>query len=1395
MLIIDSKRINVYPVDNKETLLNRIAYTFNVMPNNINIKTNYDVAECINEEKCELEIEILKNYYTKHIQDNINNDFGTIITEFAILYDKEKLSEKFPLTLEHMIYELIFYMDDYEAHKRNINYSIIDYSIVYTRNSTKEQQEFIFLGLVSLFEKLNIRDEKHFSDEFNIYLKKFINDINKFNCDVNTELKNLKNIDLLANTITLSEFFVTKIEYQFNLKIKYNLMELFNRFRVNNDYVIVKYQEYFKCYTQFNYENFKRIEYNYKIGTLSFSPMRDNNTIYIIQVLKKGNELNTKRYKYKIITIAESNIPYNYTVHIQTEVNECTLNTQEKLLGYSIVKNEIITLLTNFTKTMYRVNLLTPQEKKEFNFKMQNYKAISIRGNYKISNYTIIDSLFTDFIFNTPQWRYFININDNRHKKDKKASKKNQLKAYYNHHDIESTVNITKKFISFLHQKPKSLVNDKIVNIPGFDIGQNYIKISIDIKNSKNIERHFRWIFTKLFSDYKTNEEKLYIIYKSYLLPDEYKKLTKLLYKKNKKTEINETLENIEPQLYVANYSLHCGGVRKPIIINDAKQRRMYIKQTFFNNEGSDDDGEDSDEDDRKGSDDDDRKGSDDDRKGSDDDDRKGSDDDGGSSDDEKKGSDDEKYNFYEMLFPKKKIIINDTDGNPVIINPQYYVAGGESMIYKYPGISENKLANKSIFPYIPCTYTTPQVGIAGSLYDIYMRDDTKTRNENNPNYISKNAEHILRQSGDMPKRGYLPSSMQKIFDQDHHKYNKVSIPISPNSILWCLETAVRGVPQNEEYVINIRRKLHKSIHIETVLQENPDVNKDELIHVLNTVDEFLDVNIYISLLEYYYECNIHLISSVDIKKSKNFSIDSIFVLPSNIKSTYYKNYKYSNNIFIYVHNKGKKATNYLEYNHYELIGVNTPRNSDNFPLICVISKQITDSTPKKQFIFQDEKLITAVTEYYKYFYIDKLVNYQEFKPSKNYELTHQYIDLYGKVRGLYIKTPDNAIIFFYTLPPMSPYNLPYQEKEYSDGNIFTQSYASVFKFIKDTQIVIQEKVKEIFNDATRYGLHGTYENINIYIPSVNCGDMDSSDNFLSNLKTITYLEIPEFTMTIQEDSELKIYNHKQMIIKKILDLTYERFSIYLYLNKIKIQDNFIELFKNFYIDFFNKNYYINNNVDYTINLITNEIVGLINKSNLIVITNKVLLQLSKHLSMLYTNNISIFEYPYKQRIMFSNAKHFFKKVENEIIMESESVFNIWYTNKIKSLSYNIIYDEIQIDKNSYFIYFNFNQGDVVYKYLATKYYYGNIEDEEKHNEKDSILESKDDAIERIKNHIIKSYIQPIDIKDVYVTIYSYDLVNKTIKLITSEQVKSVHLIFLTYLYNNRDILLWMKKI
>lgn len=310
--------------------------------------------------------------------------------------------------------------------------------------------------------------------------------------------------------------------------------------------------------------------------------------------------------------------------------------------------------------------------------------------------------------------------------------------------------------------------------------------------------------------------------------------------------------------------------------------------------------------------------------------------------------------------------------------------------VYKYPGVRENILPNSDVYPYIPCCFKTDQSNKPKFIKYYGIKERTRTEQIRlittlkvlNPSFF-----------------GILPKPIEDIFTSINlnKSFARYGVSHEKDSFIECLNVALST---------NYSREDLLKINISLCMQENPSLTQREIEAQIRSRSVYLDPRKYIRLAERLFDVNIYV-----------FDVHGV-VIPNHVMGYYMSVPINRKCIAIYEHRENQVC---------ELVAEWDVQNSE---FEFVFSKRWTQ-------VFT--RLIDS--SYIQWIGANKLYRYSI--PEYVSDARGQYIDMYGKVRGLLLNINSHDV--FIETSPIMPLNIPlaYRPTDQSEqiNSLFTSKY------------------------------------------------------------------------------------------------------------------------------------------------------------------------------------------------------------------------------------------------------------------------------------------------------------------------------------------------------------------
>ncbi len=353
--------------------------------------------------------------------------------------------------------------------------------------------------------------------------------------------------------------------------------------------------------------------------------------------------------------------------------------------------------------------------------------------------------------------------------------------------------------------------------------------------------------------------------------------------------------------------------------------------------------------------------------------------------------------------------------------NPKWNIVCPEDS-YPFPGVKyNNDLHNKDIYKGLPCCFKKDQLNSESNYKDLYIKESSK--------YIAK-GDHIIKTDkiAKVDSFGLLPASIVSLISQYSDKSGdilRMGVPRSLNSLLHCMSIAINDPKyikskNKEKYVENLRNVISVNTNPSLIKQEMYDFSDEEIKSQINDNDIFFDPNLFYRAVEESYNVNLYIFapsSNEKVRLKSKSESDGVMELP-RFKLIYAKSPRLERQCILVYKTLGSESDN-LFYPQCELIV------DQNKFLTSVFNKEMNnilfsayESLNKNigwELVDGDENINILGREN-----VFSQINY--FDLFKHYNPSKQYIDSYGKMRGMNItfENQDMMIVF----PPSQPENL-----------------------------------------------------------------------------------------------------------------------------------------------------------------------------------------------------------------------------------------------------------------------------------------------------------------------------------------------------------------------------------
>jgi hypothetical protein len=652
-----------------------------------------------------------------------------------------------------------------------------------------------------------------------------------------------------------------------------------------------------------------------------------------------------------------------------------------------------------------------------------------IRGVYDFPNKNLNKTVLCDLIMTNPNFSKFLTINES------KGIPMSKTTIRFNH---ESTGEIK---ASLIEQK-----NDKYKNLKKSDeyFSENSY-IQVHIQKCKNIEsvRNFQFILSRLLEVYYKEFENISKVYRLYIKG--FKDVTKE--KKNiARSEVkSKLLENIEPKIFTKGQYIRSICQKYPVNIDDDYNN---YRENILN------------------------------------------------------GTEVDESNMYKNSIENNQDILIFPSKEMKGFQPRRYICDSErnrKNKHLYPGLKENKFFKKGndIFKYLPCCFPVPQrkkllearkddpvianfyrfEGDADDDEPIIEddREETKEEESNVPvefvknknadaikNELNKHQQDKIKTNKFVKEfcSGMLPPKLNILFENlqnaEGYTFYRFGVKKSANSFIDCIQTIKSLSPSNEDnkfwlYTEDLRRMFSRYSSLSK--QENYDKTIKDIKKEIKDVKSYFNPLQYIRILEEYYKYNIFLFI-------RNDDGTEYMSLPHH-KDGYYKTNKNYKCVFVYIH--GGSESDISDYPQCEIIALSNNKKTNDVQCEFDYESEIA------------QKII------YIYNRLDN-INYLDENDDDNLnklDLVSQYTDEFGKTRVLNFKYNDEKIVSLFLKKPISPRDLPIDNKLYriDDNNAINDIVVSYLNL----QNLSQKTIKKD-NKSNMTELHGKLGSLDVMV-------------------------------------------------------------------------------------------------------------------------------------------------------------------------------------------------------------------------------------------------------------------------------------------------------------------------
>lgn len=614
-------------------------------------------------------------------------------------------------------------------------------------------------------------------------------------------------------------------------------------------------------------------------------------------------------------------------------------------------------------------------------------------------------NLFLDFIMNNDVARKFMIIRENG---AIKKEKKENIKLSFIYPSKHGQILINMSFIINVLEKGQPIFKTR--NWIDIGIGNTYLSINMsthknnialeELNITSSVINKILSTFAKVINIYGDTVDDIYDAYKIFVNKED---LSFISTKKVTKTNI--TLKNKAPEMFVVGYPRVCqkhqNGYLREIKVYDTKEEALDAI-----------------------------------------------------------GDKELTYMAYpadeEYLEYVKNIIGDHEILTPIPINhrPYYFVCDNEK--HTVPALTENKLANKQLFPYLPCCFAAsknelkPGAALWKYLHGIHPSDQSTTTMGN----VTIKGKIQLKPN----VKGPLSLQIQDVFKiiKPNYKFMRIGVKGSNNSsFLSCLNKAIGinidmdDVLSNDEHLINVG----------LLKQNNYDMNIQDICNMLLDDTIYMNPRRVVTFFEYILNINIVLFGDVKV----NDTYETTIIQPRNKFGHYEWEHNRKETVLIYL----STGSNHIQEERCELI--------------------IAENESKTITVFN-----RSIYDYLRYISSNVYNQYSLFTPYQFFALPaffskikYQSIDTYGKVYRIQI---DDYTIDTQPLPPIP--NVKQKKlnvKLITDDNTLLELLNEAEYIIRENKIIIN---KNNINFVVYWNQSPSIINIQKYVGEKHCANV-----------------------------------------------------------------------------------------------------------------------------------------------------------------------------------------------------------------------------------------------------------------------------------------------------------------
>ena len=205
-----------------------------------------------------------------------------------------------------------------------------------------------------------------------------------------------------------------------------------------------------------------------------------------------------------------------------------------------------------------------------------------------------------------------------------------------------------------------------------------------------------------------------------------------------------------------------------------------------------------------------------------------------------------------------------------------------KDQVHIWPGLKENSSKTDPKYikehPLLPCCYIQDQYTKKASCWRKYSEEGNLDCSDSKGKEVG--VGHIVKggKSTAFNRYGEIPFNWEKVLKylkvekinkgkQEIYPLLRKGVVPSPDSFVHCVESAMRpekysiipSVEEAKKYIMKIRKDISEKTPLEVGAQELYDMYAEDIKNELLDENAYIAPEKYISILQYYYKCNIFM--------------------------------------------------------------------------------------------------------------------------------------------------------------------------------------------------------------------------------------------------------------------------------------------------------------------------------------------------------------------------------------------------------------------------------------------------------------------------------------------------------------------------------------------------------